>query len=89
MKILKIFNADSALIWTEHFNSENELENWLQEEKNKPYWNSNFSVTTETKEFEIVCAVEDLEKMQKINSAKAKLTALGLNEEEIQAILGL
>jgi hypothetical protein len=89
MKILKIFNADSALIWTEHFNTENELNNWLEEEKNKPYWNSDFSVATETKEFEIVCSVEDSEKLQKINSAKAKLTALGLTEEEIQAILGL
>jgi hypothetical protein len=89
MKILKIFNTDSALIWTEHFNSEDELNNWLREEKNKPYWNSNFSVVTETKEFEIVCSIEDQEKMQTIDSAKAKLTALGLTEEEIQAILEL
>lgn len=97
MIILKIFNPDGSLYWVEHFNKMEHCVSWLEEEKTRPYWNPEFTHTIEDKtptpeqiaqqNAEIEAQLQAKEEFK--NSAKAKLTALGLNEEEIQAILGL
>lgn len=97
MIILTIFNANQTVYWVEHFNDIDFCNKWLEEEKTRPYWNSAFTYTIEDntptpeqiaqQSAEIQAQLQVKE--QSKNSAKAKLTALGLTEEEIQAILGL
>ena len=45
MTKLEIFNPDSSLYWTEHFNSFEQGKEWLLEEKTRPYWNKDFTFT--------------------------------------------
>lgn len=42
MKILNILNSDGSLYWKETFNTQDDLDSWLNEEKTRPYWNSDF-----------------------------------------------
>jgi hypothetical protein len=90
-KILNIYNEDGSLYWKEHFNRQEDLDKWLEEEKTRPYWNKNF--VTEIEDIPQPDLSEREDQMQKIQekkqSAKEKLLALGLDEEEISALLGL
>lgn len=91
MNILKILNPDGSMYWQEHFNSEKDLDTWLAEEKTRPYWNQDFICEVETIELpqideeQIKKAIEDKEIKRK--SAIDKLKALGLDAEEISALL--
>jgi hypothetical protein len=90
-KILHIYNEDGSLYWKEHFNNQEDLQKWLEEEKTRPYWNKNFK--TEIQEINLT-SKEDVERQidkttDKILSAKQKLLALGLDEKEIRALLGI
>ncbi len=40
---LVIENADGTSYWTEHFSSEQELNKWLDTERTRPYWKSEFT----------------------------------------------
>ena len=44
---LTIKRKDNSIYWVEHFNSQSELNNWLTEERTRPYWDSSFKVATE------------------------------------------
>jgi hypothetical protein len=90
-KILNIYNEDGSLYWKAHFNNEEDLARWLEEEKTRPYWNKNFKIDIE--EIKLL-SKEEIEKHvvsneDKIFSAKQKLLALGLDEKEILALLGI
>ena len=90
MKILTITYADGSPYWTEHFNTEEELNSWLSVEKTRPYWKEEFVCNIETiEEPQINMSEVMAEAEAKRASAKAKLLALGLTEEEIGAILGM
>lgn len=90
-KILNIYNEDGSLYWKEHFNDEKDLEKWLEEEKTRPYWNQKFKI--DIQEINLLNK-DEIEKQvkntaDKISSAKQKLLMLGLDEEEIKALLGI
>lgn len=42
MITLKIFHPDSTLYWQEYFDTLADQETWLNEEKTRPYWVSDF-----------------------------------------------
>ena len=41
---LEIKNADLSHYWTAYFNSQEECDKWLEEEKSRPYWKEDFIV---------------------------------------------
>lgn len=43
---LDIFKADGSAYWTEHFNDQASAQAWLDSEKQRPYWKSEFTTTT-------------------------------------------
>lgn len=90
-KVLNIYNEDGSLYWKEHFNNEKDLEKWLEEEKTRPYWNQKFKI--DIQEISLLNK-DEIEKqikgtIDKTSSAKQKLLMLGLDEEEIKALLGI
>lgn len=90
-KVLNIYNEDGSLYWKEHFNDEKDLEKWLEEEKTRPYWNQKFKI--DIQEISLLNK-DEIEKqikgtVDKTLSAKQKLLILGLDEEEIKALLGI
>jgi len=90
-KILNIYNEDGSLYWKEHFNKQEDLDKWLDEEKTRPYWNANFATEIiDVPQSDFSAQEEDIKKIEeKKASAKQKLLTLGLDEEEIQALLGI
>lgn len=44
---LTIRKQDGSIYWTEHFNSEPELNRWLDTEKTRPYWNRQYTTEIE------------------------------------------
>ena len=40
---LEIKNADGSLYWKETFNTQEECDKWLAEEKTRKYWKSDFT----------------------------------------------
>ena len=87
---LKIYNKDNSIYWTEHFNSKKELDIWLEEEKTRPYWKEEFVCNIEEIDNPVVDMSEEIAKIEaKRNSAKLKLKALGLTDDEISALLGI
>lgn len=90
-KILNIYNEDGSLYWKEHFNKQEDLNKWLDEEKTRPYWNKNFTTEIiDIPEPDFSAHEEEIKKIEeKKASAKEKLLILGLDEEEIQALLGI
>jgi hypothetical protein len=40
---LVIKQADGSVYWTEHFNLLSDLNKWLNEERNRPYWKQDFT----------------------------------------------
>lgn len=91
-KKLNILKSDRTLVWTENFNNQEDLDRWLNEEKERQYWDNNLIVEIEDIEQQSV----DLEKINKIieekkakrDSAIEKLQILGLDADEIAALLG-
>jgi hypothetical protein len=91
-KKLNILKSDRTLVWTENFNNQEDLDRWLNEEKERQYWDNNLIVEIEDIEQQSV----DLEKINKIieekkakrDSAIEKLQILGLDTDEIAALLG-
>ena len=96
MIILTIFNPDSSIYWVEYFNDIDLCNNWLNEEKTRPYWNPEFTHTIEDKrpsaeeiaEKEAEILAEQNNQKQLKDSAKAKLKALGLTDAEVTALIG-
>lgn len=90
MKILTINYADGSLYWKEHFNNQNDLDIWLEEEKTRPYWKQEFVCNVETIEEPQIDMTEIMAEIEaKRKSAKLKLLNLGLTEDEVKAIMGL
>lgn len=62
MTKLVINNADGSHYWTEHFNSQDEANAWLAEEKTRPYWDA-------TRTHEFIPTIEfELSEQEIINS---------------------
>ena len=89
MKTLKIFNADGSIYWTEHFNDQDSLDKWLEEEKTRPYWKEEYVCEVETVHQSVVDMTEVMAEIEaKRASAKEKLKALGLTDDEISVLIG-
>jgi hypothetical protein len=47
---LRIYKPDDSIYWTEYANSVDDLEQWLREERTRPYWKIDWR--TEIKELD-------------------------------------
>lgn len=74
MHKLEIFNPDGSLYWTMEFNSLDELDKWLGEEKTRPYWKADF--TYKKTPVEKLAQPVDGSVVQKSKEARLQLSAL-------------
>jgi hypothetical protein len=93
MITLTIKKQDKSIYWIEQFNSQEEADSWLIEEKTRPYWDETYVCEFEDNKKELekakkAEAKKEAERQAKIASASEKLKALGITDEEISAIIG-
>ena len=96
MIVLTILNADGNVMWVQHFNDMESCDKWIAEEQTRSYWNPSNTYTVQDNrptpeqlaqlEQQMIADKEAREQLKQ--SAKAKLKALGLTDEEVLAILG-
>ncbi len=78
---LEILNADGSLYWTEHFNNLNDQIAWLEEEKTRPYYKSDFTtIVTDLTPVMDEALVAREAKLAQIRELEATLTPRKLRE---------
>lgn len=80
---LEIKNTDGSIYWTEHFNSQQDCDKWLNEERTRKYWKPEF--TSSSADMNPIDPVKEEEKriakeqelIQKQLKEQNKLTRIG------------